>query len=159
MFVNAGMNQFKDYFLGNQEPPQRRIADTQKCREGYRASTMISRKWASTAITTPSLKCWATGLLAIISRKKPLPGPGNYSPKDNGLDPSRLYVTVFEGDQQDHLEAAWKPSSTGKKWIPEDRILYFDKKDNFWEMGDTGPCGPSSEIHIDLRSGRSASGP
>jgi alanyl-tRNA synthetase len=151
MFTNAGMNQFKDYFLGNQTPDVRRIADTQKClrvsgkhndleevgRDSYH-HTMFEMlgNWSFGDYFKKEAIQWAWELLTEVY----------------GLDKDRLYVSVFEGDESEGLERDNEAVGFWKAFVPEDRILYFDKKDNFWEMGDTGPCGPCSEIHVDLRS-------
>ena len=150
MFTNAGMNQFKDYFLGNQSPEAARIADTQKClrvsgkhndleevgRDSYH-QTMFEMlgNWSFGDYFKSEAIEWAWELLTEVYKL----------PKD------RLYVSVFKGDLNDHLDPDNEAADLWKKWINPDRILYFDRKDNFWEMGDTGPCGPCSEIHIDLR--------
>lgn len=151
MFTNAGMNQFKDYFLGNGEPKSNRITDTQKC---LRVSgkhndleevgmdtyhhTMFEMlgNWSFGEYFKPEAISWAWELLTDVYKL----------PKD------RLYVTVFGGDETDGLSIDQDAYDEWEKIIPKDRILYGSKKDNFWEMGDTGPCGPCSEIHIDLRS-------
>ncbi len=151
MFTNAGMNQFKDFFLGNQTPEVRRIADTQKClrvsgkhndleevgRDSYH-QTMFEMlgNWSFGDYFKEEAIAWAWELLTDVY----------------GLPKDRLYVTVFEGDKDDNLAQDTEAHTFWTKWINEDRILFYDRKDNFWEMGDTGPCGPCSEIHIDLRT-------
>ena len=150
MFTNAGMNQFKDYFLGNRTAPHTRIANSQKC---LRVSgkhndleevgidtyhhTMFEMlgNWSFGDYFKKDAIYWAWELLTEVYQL----------PKD------RLYVTIFEGDKSDHLSVDQEAYDHWKAIIEEDRILYGNKKDNFWEMGDTGPCGPCSEIHIDLR--------
>lgn len=151
MFTNAGMNQFKDFFLGNRVAKDRRVADTQKCLrvsgkhndleevgiDSYH-HTMFEMlgNWSFGDYFKEEAIAWAWELLT-----------GVY-----GIDKNRLYVTVFAGDKAEGLEPDDEAKQYWKKWIPENRILPFDKKDNFWEMGDQGPCGPCSEIHVDLRS-------
>ena len=151
MFTNAGMNQFKDFFLGNQTPDNRRITDTQKClrvsgkhndldevgRDSYH-HTMFEMlgNWSVGDYFKKEAIDWAWELLTEVY----------------GLDKDRLYVSIFEGDKSDNLEVDNEAREYWLKHIPGDRILEFDRKDNFWEMGETGPCGPCSEIHIDLRS-------
>jgi alanyl-tRNA synthetase len=150
MFTNAGMNQFKDLFLGNQKPESRRLADTQKClrvsgkhndleevgRDSYH-HTMFEMlgNWSIGDYFKKEAIGWAWELLTEVY----------------GLPKERLYASVFEGDASEGLEKDQEAADFWKQYLPEERILYFDKKDNFWEMGDTGPCGPCSEIHIDLR--------
>jgi len=150
MFTNAGMNQFKDYFLGYQTPKERRIANSQKC---LRVSgkhndleevgvdtyhhTMFEMlgNWSFGDYFKEDAIEWAWELLTEIYK----------IPKD------RLYVTVFEGDTKDNVPKDEESYAIWKKFISEDRIILASKKDNFWEMGDTGPCGPCTEIHVDLR--------
>ena len=151
MFTNAGMNQFKDIFLGNEPAKFKRIANTQKC---LRVSgkhndleevgvdtyhhTMFEMlgNWSFGDYFKEDAIAWAWELLTVVY----------------GLPKDRLYVTVFEGDEKENLGFDQESYDFWKKWISEDRILRGNKKDNFWEMGETGPCGPCSEIHIDLRS-------
>lgn len=151
MFTNAGMNQFKDFFLGNAVPKNRRVANSQKC---LRVSgkhndleevgvdtyhhTMFEMlgNWSFGDYFKADAISWAWELLTEVYK----------IPKD------KLYVTVFEGDVKDNVPKDQESFDIWKKFIAEDRIILASKKDNFWEMGDTGPCGPCTEIHVDLRS-------
>ena len=151
MFTNAGMNQFKDIFLGNKTPKATRVTDTQKC---LRVSgkhndleevgvdtyhhTMFEMlgNWSFGDYFKEDAINWAWELLTEVYK----------------LDKSRLYVSVFEGDESDGLALDDEAKKLWLNHVPDDRIILGNKKDNFWEMGETGPCGPCSEIHIDLRS-------
>ena len=151
MFSNSGMTQFKDYFLGYKEPKASRIADTQKClrvsgkhndlddvgRDTYH-HTMFEMlgNWSFGDYFKKEAISWAWELLTEVYR----------IPQEN------LYVTIFEGDEKENLERDTEAYDLLKQFISEDRIINGNKKDNFWEMGASGPCGPCSEIHVDLRS-------
>jgi alanyl-tRNA synthetase len=151
MFTNAGMNQFKDFFLGYQTPTNRRVANSQKC---LRVSgkhndleevgvdtyhhTMFEMlgNWSFGDYFKEEAIGWAWELLTTVYK----------------IPVDQLYVTVFEGDAKDGVAQDTESFNIWKKYIAEDRIILASKKDNFWEMGDTGPCGPCTEIHVDLRS-------
>ncbi|GIM59080.1 alanine--tRNA ligase [Capnocytophaga canimorsus] len=151
MFTNAGMNQFKEYFLGNGKPKSKRIADTQKClrvsgkhndleevgKDTYH-HTMFEMlgNWSFGDYFKKEAIAWAWELLTEVYK----------IPKKN------LYVTVFEGSKEDNVPFDQESFDIWKGLIAEDRILLGNKKDNFWEMGDQGPCGPCTEIHVDLRA-------
>jgi alanyl-tRNA synthetase len=151
LFTNAGMNQFKDYFLGNKKAPYTRAADTQKC---LRVSgkhndleevgvdtyhhTMFEMlgNWSFGDYFKAEAIAWSWELLTDVYK----------------LDKRRLYVTVFEGDEKEGIPASKIALAEWKKIVPESQIIFGNKKDNFWEMGDTGPCGPCTEIHVDCRT-------
>ncbi len=151
MFTNAGMNQFKDFFLGYQTPTNRRVANSQKC---LRVSgkhndleevgvdtyhhTMFEMlgNWSFGDYFKEEAIGWAWELLTSVYK----------------IPVDQLYVTVFEGDAKDGVAQDSESFHIWKKYIAEERIILASKKDNFWEMGDTGPCGPCTEIHVDLRS-------
>jgi alanyl-tRNA synthetase len=152
MFTNAGMNQFKEYFLGNTIPKHNRVTDTQKC---LRVSgkhndleevgmdtyhhTMFEMlgNWSFGDYFKTEAIHWAWELLTEVFK----------------VDKDILYISVFEGSAgSDNLELDQESLDLWKEIVPEDRIIYGNKNDNFWEMGDQGPCGPSSEIHVDIRS-------
>jgi len=151
MFTNAGMNQFKEYFLGNATPKNTRATDTQKClrvsgkhndleevgKDTYH-HTMFEMlgNWSFGDYFKKEAIAWAWELLTEVFK----------------VNPEILYVTIFEGDEEDGIGKDEEAYNFWKEIVPEERILLGNKKDNFWEMGDQGPCGPASEIHIDIRS-------
>ena len=150
MFTNAGMNQFKDYFLGNKPAPYPRIADTQKCLRVSGKHNDLEEVGVDTYHHTmfEMLGNWSFG---DYFKKEAIEWSWELLTSVLGLPKDRLYVTVFEGDAKDNLPKDDEAAAEWKKWIAEDRILLGNKKDNFWEMGDTGPCGPCTEIHVDCR--------
>ncbi|WP_294186729.1 alanine--tRNA ligase [uncultured Sphingobacterium sp.] len=151
MFTNAGMNQFKELFLGEAPVKFPRVADTQRCLrvsgkhndleevgiDTYHHTLFeMLGNWSFGDYFKKEAIAWAWELLTVVYK----------------LDKDRLYVTIFEGDAKEGLERDMEAFNFWKEWIGEDRILLGNKKDNFWEMGETGPCGPCSEIHFDMRS-------
>ena len=150
MFTNAGMNQFKDYFLGNRIPKFKRIANSQKCLRVSGKHNDLEEVGVDTYHHTmfEMLGNWSFG---DYFKKEAIEWAWELLTEIYKLDKNRLYITVFEGDSKDKLERDNETVEFWKKFVPENRILFCSKKDNFWEMGDTGPCGPCSEIHIDLR--------
>jgi alanyl-tRNA synthetase len=151
MFINSGMAPLKDFFLGNQTPPSKRVADTQKCLrvsgkhndledvgfDGYH-HTMFEMlgNWSFGDYFKKDALAWSWELLTEVYK----------IPKD------RLYVSVFGGNEAEGVPFDQEAYDVWRTMLPEDRIMRFGKKENFWEMGETGPCGPCSEIHVDLRT-------
>jgi alanyl-tRNA synthetase len=151
LFTNAGMNQFKDYFLGNKIPEAKRIADTQKCLRVSGKHNDLEEVGVDTYHHTmfEMLGNWSFG---DYFKKEAIEWSWELLTEVYKIDKSRLYVTVFEGDAKENLPFDQEAYDEWKKWTVEERILKGNKKDNFWEMGDTGPCGPCSEIHVDCRT-------
>ena len=150
MFTNAGMNQFKDIFLGNQPAKWNRAADTQKCLRVSGKHNDLEEVGHDTYHHTmfEMLGNWSFG---DYFKKEAIAYAWEYLTEVVKIDKDRLYVTVFGGDEKDGQAADMEAYNYWKEHVSEDRIIYGNKKDNFWEMGETGPCGPCSEIHIDLR--------
>ncbi len=151
LFTNAGMNQFKDYFLGNQTPSHSRIADTQKCLRVSGKHNDLEEVGVDTYHHTmfEMLGNWSFG---DYFKGEAIEWSWELLTKVYKIDPKKLYVSVFEGDASENLPQSSEALKEWKKWVPEEKIIFGNKKDNFWEMGDTGPCGPCSEIHVDMRS-------
>ena len=150
MFTNAGMNQFKDYFLGNKPAPYPRIADTQKCLRVSGKHNDLEEVGVDTYHHTmfEMLGNWSFG---DYFKKEAIEWSWELLTTVFQIPKDRLYVTVFEGDEKESLPKDEEAAGEWEKWVAADRILLGNKKDNFWEMGDTGPCGPCSEIHVDCR--------
>ncbi len=150
MFTNAGMNQFKEIFLGEAESLAKRIADTQKCLRVSGKHNDLEEVGHDTYHHTmfEMLGNWSFG---DYFKKEAIEWAWEYLTDVLKIDKNNLYATVFEGSEQDSTDADEEAKGYWSKFLPEDRVLYGNKKDNFWEMGASGPCGPCSEIHIDLR--------
>lgn len=151
MFINAGMNQFKDIFLDNEEAKYKRAVDTQKCLRVSGKHNDLEEVGVDTYHHTmfEMLGNWSFG---DYYKKEAINWAWELLTEVYGLDKGRIYVTVFEGDKADNLSFDQEAFDIWKELIDEDRIIAASKKDNFWEMGAVGPCGPCSEIHVDMRS-------
>ncbi|WP_420575752.1 alanine--tRNA ligase [Ekhidna sp.] len=150
MFTNAGMNQFKDYFLGNKVAENKRVADTQKCLRVSGKHNDLEEVGIDTYHHTmfEMLGNWSFG---DYFKEEAIDWAWELLTDKFKLPKERFYATIFEGDQSENLDQDSEAKKFWMKHLPEDRVLNGSKKDNFWEMGDTGPCGPCSELHIDLR--------
>lgn len=151
MFNNSGMAQFKDFFLGNGTPPSKRIADTQKCLRVSGKHNDLEDVGFDTYHHTmfEMLGNWSFG---DYFKKEALTWSWELLTEVYKLPKDRIYVSVFQGDEKDGVPFDQEAYDIWKSMVSEDRIILGNKKDNFWEMGETGPCGPCSEIHIDLRN-------
>ncbi|MBC7937084.1 MAG: alanine--tRNA ligase [Rhizobacter sp.] len=151
LFTNAGMNQFKDYFLGNKTAPYPRIADTQKCLRVSGKHNDLEEVGVDTYHHTmfEMLGNWSFG---DYFKNEAIAWSWELLTDVYKIDKDRLYATVFEGDQKENLPASSIALAKWQQYLPKEQIVYGNKKDNFWEMGDTGPCGPCTEIHVDCRT-------
>ncbi len=150
LFTNAGMNQFKDYFLGNEMAPHLRVADTQKCLRVSGKHNDLEEVGVDTYHHTmfEMLGNWSFG---DYFKKEAIAWSWELLTKVYQIPTDRIYVTIFGGDQVEKLGSDEESKTEWLNWVAEDRIINGSKKDNFWEMGDTGPCGPCTEIHVDCR--------
>ncbi|HZJ21374.1 MAG TPA: alanine--tRNA ligase-related protein, partial [Pricia sp.] len=151
LFTNAGMNQFKEFFLGNSVAKNTRVTDTQKCLRVSGKHNDLEEVGKDTYHHTmfEMLGNWSFG---DYFKKDAIQWAWELLTEEFEIDSESLYVSVFEGSTDDGLDMDKEALDLWKAIVPEDRILLGNKKDNFWEMGDQGPCGPCSEIHVDIRS-------
>ena len=151
MFTNAGMNPFKEYFLGNAVPSSKRVTDTQKCLRVSGKHNDLEEVGIDTYHHTffEMLGNWSFG---DYFKKEAIEWAWELLTEVYKIDPNKLYVTIFEGAPEEGIEKDNEAFDFWKAILPEERILLGNKQDNFWEMGDQGPCGPCSEIHVDIRS-------
>ena len=151
MFTNAGMNQFKDIFLEFEIPKNKRVANTQKCLRVSGKHNDLEEVGVDTYHHTmfEMLGNWSFG---DYFKKEAIKWSWELFTEVYKIDKSKLYVTVFQGDEEDGTSFDNESYQFWENLLPSDKILKFGKKDNFWEMGAQGPCGPSSEIHIDVRN-------
>jgi alanyl-tRNA synthetase len=150
LFTNAGMNQFKDYFLANKQPPYKRVVDTQKCLRVSGKHNDLEEVGVDTYHHTmfEMLGNWSFG---DYFKQEALTWSWELLTEVYKIPKDRLYASVFAGDEKENLPASTVALRIWKTLVPEDHIVFGNKKDNFWEMGETGPCGPCSEIHVDCR--------
>ena len=151
MFTNAGMNPFKEFFLGNTKPTSKRITDTQKCLRVSGKHNDLEEVGIDTYHHTffEMLGNWSFG---DYFKKEAIEWAWELLTEVYKIDPNKIYVTIFEGSPKEGIERDMEAYNFWKAILPEERILSGNKNDNFWEMGEQGPCGPCSEIHIDIRS-------
>ncbi len=151
MFTNAGMNQFKEIFLGNADSQEKRVSDSQKCLRVSGKHNDLEEVGHDTYHHTmfEMLGNWSFG---DYFKKEAIDYAWEFLVDVMKINPENLYATVFEGSKEDKLDSDSEAKSFWGEYLPKERIIYGSKKDNFWEMGETGPCGPCSEVHIDLRS-------
>eukprot|EP01132_Coremiostelium_polycephalum_P019183 gene19183-22827_t len=151
MFTNAGMNQFKDLFLGEAPVKYKRVADTQRCLRVSGKHNDLEEVGIDTYHHTmfEMLGNWSFG---DYFKKEAIAWSWELLTEVYKIPKDKLYVSIFEGDEKEGLPRDTEAFEIWKQFVPEDRIILGNKKDNFWEMGDTGPCGPCSEIHVDCRT-------